>query len=129
MKRKDLQNSIEPLSTDELWEAEIWLLKRDQSACFAKEIAVFERQKSRLIQPKMMLVSKSSSLYTLSPFLDEGGLVRLGGRLERSPLLYGYQHRIILGKRIAFSGSYNPAISRRSETFGVNTVCNLRQRY
>jgi hypothetical protein len=132
MKKKDIQHPIEPLSADELREAEIWLLRQDQSICFAKEITVLEKQQSGLGKTKTrkMLVSKSSPLYPLSPFMDDEGLVRLGGRLERSPLSYDCRHPIILGK-----GSHLAALLiRRSHEevkhFGVNTVlCNLRQRY
>ncbi|CAB4024394.1 PREDICTED: uncharacterized protein LOC102806687, partial [Paramuricea clavata] len=132
MKKKDIQHPIKPLSADELREAEIWLLRRDQSICFAKEITVLEKQQTGLGKTKTrkMLVPKSSPLYSLSPFMDDEGLVRLGGRLERSPLSYDCRHPIILGK-----GSHLAALLiRRSHEevkhFGVNTVlCNLRQRY
>ncbi|CAB4027872.1 PREDICTED: uncharacterized protein LOC107358620 [Paramuricea clavata] len=62
--------------------------------------------------------------------MDDEGLVRLGERLERSPLSYDCRHPIILGK-----GSHLAALLiRRSHEevkhFGVNTIlCNLRQRY
>jgi hypothetical protein len=116
MKNKDIQHPIEPLSADELREAEIWLLRRDQSICFAKEITVLEKQQTGLGKTKTrkMLVSKSSPLYPLSPFMDDEGLVRLGGRLERSPLSYDCRHPIILGK-----GSHLAALLiRRSHAIG-----------
>jgi hypothetical protein len=86
MKAKHIQHPIEPLSADELREAEIWLLRRDQSICFAKEITVIEKQQTAGLgktKTRKMLVSKSSPLYPLSP-------VRLGGRLQRSPLSYDH---------------------------------------
>ncbi|CAB4038938.1 Hypothetical predicted protein [Paramuricea clavata] len=130
--KKDIQHLIEPLSADELREAEIWLLRRDQSICFAKEITVLEKQQTGPGKTKTgkMLVPKSSPLYPLSPFMDGEGLVRLGGRLKRSPLLYDCRHPIISGK-----GSHLAALLiRRSHEemkhFRVNTcLCNLRQRY
>ena len=72
--------------------------RRDQSICFAKEITVLEKQQTGLGKTKTrkMLVSKSSPLHPLSPFTDDEGLVRLGGRLQRSPLSYDCRHPIIL---------------------------------
>jgi hypothetical protein len=74
--------------------------RREQSICFAKEITVLEKLQTGFGKTKTrkMLVTKSSPLCPISTFTDDEGLVRLGGRLERSPLSYDCRHPIILGK-------------------------------
>jgi len=41
-------------------------------------------------------VAKSSSLYRLDPFIDENGILRVGGRIRRSDFSYDVKHPIIL---------------------------------
>jgi hypothetical protein len=41
-------------------------------------------------------VSSKSSLKTLHPFLDQEGIVRVGGRLQQSTLPYQSIHQVIL---------------------------------
>lgn len=43
-------------------------------------------------------ITASSDLYSLMPFLDEDGLMRVGGRLENSSLSFESKHPIILPK-------------------------------
>ncbi|XP_031639736.1 uncharacterized protein LOC116351735, partial [Contarinia nasturtii] len=44
-------------------------------------------------------VQRSSSIIQLSPFLDENGLIRVGGRLRKSNLDYDAKHQILLPKK------------------------------
>ena len=44
------------------------------------------------------VINKSHSLYKLSPFLDDNGLMRVGGRLQLSDLSYDAKHPIVLPK-------------------------------
>ena len=100
--KKKILQPIEPLTADELREAEVWILNRDQRKYLGKEIDILrKRRETRNRKRKKTFVPKSSLLYSLSPFLDEEGLSRLGGRIERSPTPYDTRHPIILGK-----GSY-----------------------
>jgi len=41
-------------------------------------------------------VTATSSLKTLHPFIDQEGLLRVGGRLQQSMLLYQAMHQMIL---------------------------------
>ena len=43
-------------------------------------------------------VDSSSSIISLSPFLDEAGIIRVGGRLRHSALAFDSRHPIILPK-------------------------------
>ena len=41
-------------------------------------------------------ISRQSSLLKLNPFIDEEGLIRVGGRLENSTLPFEVKHPIVL---------------------------------
>ena len=45
---------------------------------------------------KKITLTKTESLFRLDPFIDEDGLMRDGGRLQRSDLLLGERHPIII---------------------------------
>lgn len=65
---------------------EFWL-KHEQAKAFPKEI--------RCLQTKTP-ISKTSKLRSLTPFLDESGIVRVGGRLQNASIPFSQQHPIIL---------------------------------
>ena len=48
-------------------------------------------------------VSTTSSLKTLHPFLDNEGILRVGGRLQQSTLPYDIVHQIILSPNHHFT--------------------------
>ena len=60
-----------------------------QEDLFGEDIAVLRKGKSLPI---------SSRLFQISPFLDELGILRVGGRLQASQLEFEERHPIILGK-------------------------------
>ena len=45
------------------------------------------------------MMKKSSSLYKLDPFLDEDGVLRVGGRLGKSSVPYDVKYPVILPKK------------------------------
>ena len=49
---------------------------------------------------KDIRVAKSSSLYQLDPFIDDNGLLRVGGRLEKSKLNRDTVHPVLLPKKM-----------------------------
>lgn len=65
----------------------LFLSRLSQLVFFQKEIL--------LLQNKMILDHKSS-LLALNPFLDENGVLRVGGRLENATILVDRKHPIIL---------------------------------
>ena len=80
----------EPATRAELFpKAEAFLYRSIQQECFAEEIAMLKEGNS---------LPPSSRLYKLSPFLDDAGLLRVGGRLQESELGYDAKHPIILAK-------------------------------
>ena len=48
---------------------------------------------------KVKAMKRSSSLYKLDPFLDEDGLLRVGGRLRQSSAPFEVKHPVILPKK------------------------------
>lgn len=88
LKRKSFKASIRdgPLTVSERHHAEIKLLSLIQREQFYTEI--IQLQKSELI--------KGPKLSALTPFLDENGLIRVGGRLRKSNLPSNQKHPILL---------------------------------
>ena len=76
-----------PLSSEELSEAERCILQQVQRAAYAEEIASLAAGRA---------LSAKSGLLPLSPFLDESGLLRVGGRLENAPVPQNTRHPVIL---------------------------------
>ncbi|KRX33302.1 hypothetical protein T05_3576 [Trichinella murrelli] len=70
----------------ELNEAELYWMKAVQNETFRDE-------KSLLMKGKL---SENSRLIHLTPFIDEFGVIRVGGRLQQSNLLYQHKHPVIL---------------------------------
>ena len=58
-----------------------------QQSCFPKEIHDLKKNK---------YVDKGSRLYNLDPFIDDYGLIRVGGRLENAKISYEKRHQIII---------------------------------
>ncbi|CAB4015158.1 Hypothetical predicted protein [Paramuricea clavata] len=76
-----------PLTVDELHKAETWWFKKVQSEMFSEVIAVLKKGKQ---------LSNKHYLKPLNPFLDNEGLLRVGGRLSQSQLEFDSPHPLIL---------------------------------
>ncbi|XP_057671252.1 uncharacterized protein LOC130902982 [Diorhabda carinulata] len=87
LKVKPKQRDLNKLKISELDEAKIILIKHFQRKHFAIEIKDLLRHKQ---------VSKKSKLFRLSVFLDERGIIRVGGRLKNTNLNFDNKHPIIL---------------------------------
>ena len=77
------------LTYDELQAAKHQLIQCVQEDQYATELAALRHGRS---------VPKSSSIVKLTPFIAEDGLLRVQGRLQRSPLSWDEKHPIILPK-------------------------------
>ena len=71
-------------------DAEILIFKELQRSAFKNEIASLSHKEQK---PKL---TKQSRLLRLDPFIDDQGLIRVGGRLENSTLPFDVKHPIIL---------------------------------
>jgi hypothetical protein len=87
------------LSVDDLQHAETVIVKHIQAQTYPDVInAVQDLNKGDDYQRniKAKLKKLPSSLYGLSPIVDEQGILRIGGRLENSSMSYKSKHQIIL---------------------------------
>ncbi|XP_073820604.1 uncharacterized protein [Musca autumnalis] len=66
--------------------------------CGSLTIAELHESESLLVK-EQRTVSRCSSLLRLNPFLDEHGILRVGGRLRHSNLPYEARHQIVLPKK------------------------------
>lgn len=76
-----------PLTVAELRLASETLIRKLQQECFHDEIHALSNGKQ---------LNKTSKLLSLNVFLDEKGLLRVGGRLENSQLSYTMKHPVVL---------------------------------
>jgi len=105
--RKDVnKNSVGPITLEELRQAEIAILRSVQQEHFKQEIQVLssldvkgeflDRQATKLRNANL---KKCSSLYRLDPYLDDDGLLRVGGRLRRANMEEELKHPVILPRQ------------------------------
>lgn len=80
---------LEPtLSPQERQEALLYWVRAVQAEHFGEEIRTLQSGRSKL----------SGAICKLNPFLDESGLIRVGGRLRNANLPYGVRHPLLLPK-------------------------------
>lgn len=77
------------LSIDELTQAQTLLVRMAQIQCFAKEILSLTQGKS--VQDKQIA--------RLNPFLDDSGMLRVGGRIVNSEHSFAQKHPLLLPPR------------------------------
>ncbi|XP_060723378.1 uncharacterized protein LOC132844190 [Tachysurus vachellii] len=87
-----MKRTNEATSLDERQEAELTIITIVQRSVFSKEIKELQSQK------ELTTKDKASRLYRLNPFLDDKGILRVGGRLEHATLHPHIKHPVILPK-------------------------------
>ena len=60
-------------------------------------------------------ISRQSSLLKLDPFIDEEGLIRVGGRLENSTLPFEVKHPIVLQRSSQVIDQEGQALGKRND--------------
>ncbi|XP_039859773.1 uncharacterized protein LOC120716337 isoform X2 [Simochromis diagramma] len=86
------QTKGENTSVEDRQRAELFIIKLAQENTFSKEIKDLTRGKD------IQLKDKTHKLYSLSPFVDEQGVLRVGGRLTRATLHPYIKHPAIIPK-------------------------------
>ncbi len=80
--------------------AEQCIVKLVQKQAFSKELSSLkqgkEDQNRSRFDRKKRTVSKSSTLVRLDPFIDENGLIRVGGRIRSASMDDRAKHPIVL---------------------------------
>lgn len=112
---------IGKLNQTEILESELSLLKLVQSQTFFAEIHAL-KNKNR--------VSSKSKLKSLSPFIDDNDIVRVGGRLKQSDIPYQAKHPILLPAKHPFTRLIVEHEHVRTMHSGVQgTLSHVRQKY
>ena len=89
-KRKRIKKALPPaLSSDKMKRAKFKVIQHIQHAPWSEDIKQLENKQQ---------VQVSSSIAQFNPFLDDDGLLRIGGRLEESNLPSSIKHPILLLK-------------------------------
>lgn len=92
----------------------ITVVEREFAFCIIVRLSqrnTFEREVIRLLKKKE--IKKSSSLYSLNPFLDKSGIIRVGSRLKNTNLSFDKKHPIILSAKCPFVRLYVTNIHER----------------
>ena len=110
------------LDPDEVKAAEQYWIQQTQLERFPREVEDLQKGKT---------VSKQSRLKKLTPFLDQDGIMRIGGRLQKSNLPYDAQHPVILPRKHRISKLIIAHIHKNGRhSRGVNCIlAELRQKY
>ncbi|XP_064077611.1 uncharacterized protein LOC135195281 [Macrobrachium nipponense] len=93
-------------------DAEIFIIKEVQKTVFAKEV--------------QGVCTKSSSLQALSPYVDNQGVLRVGGRLEGSTLPEEIKHPVIIPKNHALTrliiGHFHEKVKPQGRGLTINEI-------
>lgn len=117
--RSKRRNTL-PLQVHEIQSAEYLIFKHYQESDFA----------DTLISIKKNVPISNKKLRRLSPFLDENGVLRVGGRLTKANLPYDSQHQIILQKDCAIALKIVRDCHLKNLHAGVSLlIATLRQKY
>ena len=97
-KRLNPKVSSSDLSAKEFKEAELVMIKNVQQRHFPMELSILEESGKDKLTEKQSNQLKRSFLYRLNPFVDEHGLLRVGGGLRHSEMKHEEKHPVILPK-------------------------------
>lgn len=106
-----------------------WLLQAQE--CFERERSQLQAQEEGSLADKQSPVFKSSSIRRLCPILDDSGLLRVGGRLQRSTLPFDAKHPVLLPKGHHVTRLLVRHVHEQGDhELGVeHTISELRQRF
>lgn len=110
----------QPLSRAEYHSAVRLWVKHAQQDQFEEEIKIIHRQKS---------LPANNRLAKLTPFIDECGILRVGGRLQQAYIPYEQQHQIILPPGRLAELLIADAHSDTMHGGMQQVVCYIRQRF
>jgi hypothetical protein len=119
---KRVNNKITgPLTTEELNVANNVIVKSIQKRSFAEEYHQLSTGGG---------IEKNSTIRNLSPFLDENGVIRVGGRIRNANLAYNQKHPVLIPK----NHNVTEAIIRHFHVKNLHsgtqsTLASIRQQY
>ncbi|XP_076230178.1 uncharacterized protein LOC143175315 [Nomia melanderi] len=120
------------LSVVELQEAQKTLIRVVQATTFPNESLALSKNQS---------IPKQSPLQALAPFIDETGIIRVGGRLSNAPITYNKRHPILLPakhhltdliikgehNRLLHAGCQQVIASLRENFWPINCTRNVKR--
>jgi len=112
---------IGTLLVEEIEQARKFWIRTSQAESFPQEVTALKLKQH---------VSSKSKLVSLSTFLDEHGIVRAGGRIERADIPFCSRHPILLSPDLDFTRLIVMNCHEKLKHEGVDHVRNqLRQQY
>ncbi|XP_043235722.1 uncharacterized protein LOC122388596 [Amphibalanus amphitrite] len=124
--RTQLDKELKP---EEILEAEKFWVRQAQKDSFPEEREQLERAATTGTTARK--ACRRSSVKQLSPFLDEDGVIRVGGRLQRSDLSFETKHPMLLPKNHIISKLVIQHLHVKAEHgMGIeHTLADLRMRF
>ena len=108
-KGKTSQRNIqlyEPLTVEDIREAEHEIIKYVQRVSFKEEVDTLKPRKAdkdtpdhRVTKKQSKVLKATSSVYRLDPFLDDDGVMRVGGRIRKASCAEDVKHLVILPRK------------------------------
>ena len=101
---KETRQQYRQCNVEELRRAALAIVKVVQEQTFPQEIQLLrkcddgdnERDRNR---KRKITLKKTSSLFRLDPFVDDEGILRVGGRLTRASISFNFKHPVILPRK------------------------------
>ena len=94
-------NEYIPVNTQEFQNAEQEIGKSVQREAFQREIDLLRPtvERTSLDRTSLKIVMKASTLYEMYPFLDNDGVLRVGGRLRNAEIPAAAKYPVVLPKK------------------------------
>ncbi len=109
------------LKAEEISEAELYWIQVTQSKSFFHEISLLKKGQE---------ISFQSKIQPLSPFLDDKGILRVGGRLQMTNWKFEQKHPCILPVDARFSELTVKKCHQQVMHSGLqDTLCQVRERF
>ncbi|KAK3754726.1 hypothetical protein QZH41_007045 [Actinostola sp. cb2023] len=126
---------VTPMTPSLLQEAEKVIIRCVQSEYFQDELQVLrslganrEKVDRRSVREKKQTLKKTSSIYKLDPFIDQDGLVRVGGRIGNADVPEEVRHPVILPRKCHVTTLLIRSLHQKVNHMGRSTTHNeLRQ--
>ena len=129
-KRTTANTEIFVPTVADLKETEKVMIRSAQRKAFAEEISVLQRlsdnQSNKGNTSRNSTIKKGSRLYKLDPYLDDEGLLRVGGRIRNAALPIDLRHPILLPKECHLTqlivGHYHEQCQHQGRGITLSTI-------